>query len=462
MQLSPFGSLARSAPKDLRFKGLGWAKYPQRPGGLVRITRRRRPHRAHGTRLQRTARDDRSSRSCPTATWPSRPAAATCSPSRRWSRARRRPWSRWPAASSATSRTPGTSPRWSSCACGRKSTATTRSTRSTPGSTGSPRTSRSTSCAARAAARRPTARPSTSCASARSRPRPARPARPRTAELARLFETVSGRLSEKQKAAFVLREMEDLRHAGHRRDPRLRRVHRAQPPLQRPAHPPQGDGAPVSRVPAGEAARMSPVCAILRESFDDYLGDALPAPQRRMLREHLAACAGCLAAAAAKDASLPLRAADAPRTSRRTRRRAILAGVRAGVGHIETERRIAMATRRRFAGVAAAAAAVGRAAGPDGSGRLRRPPGAGDRGAPRAGSEPGRFGTGGGFFRNRSRRSSGRGRRALLGRDGLRPESRRGPGRAARRLDRGSRARYLTRFSHARAGSERGRGLSFA
>ena len=36
--------------------------------------------------------------------------------------------------------------------------------------------------------------------------------RTRTAEdrdLARLFEAVSGRLSEKQKAAFVLREMED-------------------------------------------------------------------------------------------------------------------------------------------------------------------------------------------------------------------------------------------------------------
>ena len=29
------------------------------------------------------------------------------------------------------------------------------------------------------------------------------------AELVRLFETVSGRLSEKQKAAFVLREMQD-------------------------------------------------------------------------------------------------------------------------------------------------------------------------------------------------------------------------------------------------------------
>ena len=100
---------------------------------------------------------------------------------------------------------------------------------------------------------------------------------------------------------------------------------------------------------------MSPVCAILRESFDDYLGDALPAPQRRMLREHLTACAGCLAAAAEKDASFlfarPMAEAVAPDETAR-----ILDGVRAGVGHIETERRIAMATRRRFAGVAAAAA----------------------------------------------------------------------------------------------------------
>ena len=34
---------------------------------------------------------------------------------------------------------------------------------------------------------------------------------------------------------------------------------------------------------------MSPICSILRASFGDYLGDALPAPQRRILREHLAA-----------------------------------------------------------------------------------------------------------------------------------------------------------------------------
>jgi predicted anti-sigma-YlaC factor YlaD len=102
---------------------------------------------------------------------------------------------------------------------------------------------------------------------------------------------------------------------------------------------------------------MSPICSILRESFDDYLGDALPAPQRKMLREHLAACAECLGAAAAKDASFlfarPMPGEVAPDETAR-----ILAGVRAGVGHIETERRIAAATRRRFAGVAAAAAAA--------------------------------------------------------------------------------------------------------
>jgi len=102
---------------------------------------------------------------------------------------------------------------------------------------------------------------------------------------------------------------------------------------------------------------MSPICSILRESFDDYLGDALPAPQRKMLREHLAACAECLGAAAAKDASFlfarPMPGEVAPDETAR-----ILLGVRAGVGHIETERRIAAATRRRFAGVAAAAAAA--------------------------------------------------------------------------------------------------------
>jgi len=118
---------------------------------------------------------------------------------------------------------------------------------------------------------------------------------------------------------------------------------------------------------------MSPICSILRESFDDYLGDALPAPQRRMLREHLTLCEGCLAAAAAKDASFlfarPMAEDVAPDDTAR-----LLSGVRAGVGHIETGRRIAVATRRRFAGVAAAAAvALMVLTIPGGSGARREP-----------------------------------------------------------------------------------------
>ena len=100
---------------------------------------------------------------------------------------------------------------------------------------------------------------------------------------------------------------------------------------------------------------MSSICSILRESFDDYRGDVLPAPQRKILREHLAECAECLAAAAAKDASFlfarPMSEEVTPDEMAR-----ILIGVRTGVGHIDTERRIGVAKRRRFAGVAAAAA----------------------------------------------------------------------------------------------------------
>lgn len=102
---------------------------------------------------------------------------------------------------------------------------------------------------------------------------------------------------------------------------------------------------------------MSPICSILREGFDDYLGDALPAPQRRMLREHLAVCAECLGAAAAKDASFlfarPMSEEVAPDEAAQ-----ILRGVRTGVGHIETERRVGTPSRGRVTGAAAAAAAV--------------------------------------------------------------------------------------------------------
>jgi anti-sigma factor RsiW len=104
---------------------------------------------------------------------------------------------------------------------------------------------------------------------------------------------------------------------------------------------------------------MSAICGILRASFDDYLADRLPAPQRRILREHLAECDGCRGAAAGKDASFafarPLADDVAPAEAA-----AILASVRAGVAHLEADRRIRAGrpTRRRSA-VAAAAAAVG-------------------------------------------------------------------------------------------------------
>jgi len=103
---------------------------------------------------------------------------------------------------------------------------------------------------------------------------------------------------------------------------------------------------------------VSPICGILRESFDDYLADALPAPQRRMLREHLAACDACRDAAADRDASLVFARPAAAEEIGPDETAAILAAVRTGVSHIETERRIqgARSGQRRSAAVAAAAA----------------------------------------------------------------------------------------------------------
>jgi len=103
---------------------------------------------------------------------------------------------------------------------------------------------------------------------------------------------------------------------------------------------------------------MSPLCPIVREGLADYLGERLPAPQRRILREHLAACAECRNTAAARDASLvfarPMAAEDvAPEEAA-----SIVAAVRTGVAHIETERRIRASRpgRKRAARVAAAVA----------------------------------------------------------------------------------------------------------
>ena len=102
---------------------------------------------------------------------------------------------------------------------------------------------------------------------------------------------------------------------------------------------------------------MSALCPILRGSFGDYLADALPAPQRRILRDHLLACEDCRRLAVAEDATYlfarPLREnVTAAETGR------ILDAVRTGVAFLETERRIRRVARRRVAGGLAAAAAV--------------------------------------------------------------------------------------------------------
>lgn len=106
---------------------------------------------------------------------------------------------------------------------------------------------------------------------------------------------------------------------------------------------------------------MSPLCPIVREGLADYLGERLPAPQRRILREHLACCAECRDAAAAQDASLVFARPSAAEEVPADEAASILASVRTGVAHIEAERRI-RASRpsggRKRAGRVAAAAAV--------------------------------------------------------------------------------------------------------
>jgi anti-sigma factor RsiW len=105
---------------------------------------------------------------------------------------------------------------------------------------------------------------------------------------------------------------------------------------------------------------MSAICPIVREGFGDYLADRLPAPQRRILREHLAACEACREAAASRDASLLLaRPFGAEEEVSAETSASILASVRAGVAHIETERRIrGERPVKRRAAVAAAAAVL--------------------------------------------------------------------------------------------------------
>ena len=100
------------------------------------------------------------------------------------------------------------------------------------------------------------------------------------------------------------KEMEDCDTPRDRRDPGLRRVDGSQSPLQRPPDPPPGDRAALPGVPAGEVAAHERPLPDPPLELRGLRADALPAPQRRILREHLAACEECRELAAARDAAL--------------------------------------------------------------------------------------------------------------------------------------------------------------
>ena len=102
---------------------------------------------------------------------------------------------------------------------------------------------------------------------------------------------------------------------------------------------------------------MSAICGIVLAGLDDYLSDALPAPQRRILRDHLAACAACREAAVSRDASL-LFARRVEEDVPAEEVAGVLAAVRTGVAHIEAERRLRRPGRGRRAAAAAAAIAL--------------------------------------------------------------------------------------------------------
>jgi putative zinc finger protein len=103
---------------------------------------------------------------------------------------------------------------------------------------------------------------------------------------------------------------------------------------------------------------VSAICPIIRSSFADYAADALPAPQRRILRDHLAACPDCRALAAGQDATLlfarPFPAEELPAGDALR----ILGNVRTAVAFAQTEARIRRTSRRRATLSSAAAAAA--------------------------------------------------------------------------------------------------------
>ena len=267
-------------------------------------------------------------------------------PSRRWSPARRRPWSRSPGAIVGNGEDARDVAQMVFLRVWERDPPLRRdATPSTPGSTGSRRTSRSTSCAARAAASGRTARRCTSCASARSRRRrrdPRRRGRASSRGSSRPSPAGSRRSRRRPSCCArwrTARRSEIAEILGCGESTVRNHLFNARRILRKEI------GAALSR--SSCAGRpLSAMSAALRDrpraSFDGL-------PRATRCRRRSAGCCASTSpaarsaarAAAAKDPTLPLRAADAPRRSPPARRPRILAGVRAGVALIETERRIA-------------------------------------------------------------------------------------------------------------------------
>jgi hypothetical protein len=94
---------------------------------------------------------------------------------------------------------------------------------------------------------------------------------------------------------------------------------------------------------------VSAVCESVRLGLPAYVLERLPEPERREVREHLAACAACRRAAASQDPTLLFAGLPAPGISSEDVA-SLVASVRAGIDWKEKERRLAGVPTRRDAG----------------------------------------------------------------------------------------------------------------
>jgi anti-sigma factor RsiW len=103
---------------------------------------------------------------------------------------------------------------------------------------------------------------------------------------------------------------------------------------------------------------VSALCETVRAELPRYLKDTLAAGDRREIRKHLASCESCAIEIARIEPSLLFARIPADDVSSEDVER-VLAGVRAGIALVQTERKVGQSrrrSRRRLAAMASAAA----------------------------------------------------------------------------------------------------------